>query len=116
MIASRSPESAPAEVQLGVVWWSYREACADDVGQRSKPIHHHGSLLSCSLNGIRKKHTRTTRSTPYRSTRRQPFFGDPLAVTVDDPDHSQEEKGFLTTGLSRHQRLLIVAPTDRRAE
>jgi len=43
-------------------------------------------------------------------------FGDPLAVTIDDPDHSQEEKGFLTTGLSRHQRLLIVAPTDRRAE
>ena len=38
-------------------------------------------------------------------------FGDPLAVTIDDPDHSQEEQRFLTTGLSKHQRLIIVAHT-----
>jgi len=41
-------------------------------------------------------------------------FGDPLAVTIDDPDHSQEEQRFFTTGLSRRQRLLIVAHTDRQ--
>ncbi len=40
-------------------------------------------------------------------------FGDPLAVTIDDPDHSQEERRFLTTGLSQRQRLIIVAHTDR---
>ena len=39
-------------------------------------------------------------------------FGDPLAVTIDDPDHSQERR-FLTTGLSERQRLIIVAHTDR---
>ncbi len=39
-------------------------------------------------------------------------FGDPLAVTIDDPDHSQEERRFLTTGLSARQRLIIVAHTD----
>ncbi len=40
-------------------------------------------------------------------------FGDPLAVTIDDPDHSQEERRLLTTGLSPRQRLIIVAHTDR---
>ena len=40
-------------------------------------------------------------------------FGDPLAVTIDDPDHSQEERRLLTTGLSSRQRLIIVAHTDR---
>jgi hypothetical protein len=40
-------------------------------------------------------------------------FGDPLAVTIDDPDHSQEEQRLLTTGLSQRQRLIIVAHTDR---
>jgi len=25
-------------------------------------------------------------------------FGDPLALTIDDPDHSVDEQRFLTTG------------------
>ena len=40
-------------------------------------------------------------------------FGDPLAVTIDDPDHSQDEQRFLTTGLSKRQRLVILAHADR---
>lgn len=40
-------------------------------------------------------------------------FGDPLATTVSDPDHSVSEERFLTTGLSRQQRVLIVWHTDR---
>jgi len=40
-------------------------------------------------------------------------FGDPLAVTIDDPDHSHGEQRFLTTGLARRQRLIIAAHTDR---
>jgi len=36
-------------------------------------------------------------------------FVDPLAVTIDDPDHSQEERRLLTTGRSQRQRLIIVA-------
>ena len=40
-------------------------------------------------------------------------FADPLAVTIDDPDHSHEELRFLTTGMSNGQRLIIVAHTDR---
>jgi uncharacterized protein len=41
-------------------------------------------------------------------------FGDPLAITIDDPDHSQDEQRFPTTGLSSRQRLIIVAHTDRQ--
>jgi uncharacterized DUF497 family protein len=40
-------------------------------------------------------------------------FGDPLALTVDDPDHSTEEARFLTTGMSSEGWLIIVAHTDR---
>ena len=40
-------------------------------------------------------------------------FGDPLAVTIDDPDHSGDERRFLTTGLTRGRRLIIVSHTDR---
>jgi uncharacterized DUF497 family protein len=41
------------------------------------------------------------------------IFGDALAVTIDDPDHSQDELRFLTTGLSQRLRLVIVAHADR---
>ncbi len=40
-------------------------------------------------------------------------FGDPLATTVPDPDHSVGEQRFLTTGLSDRQRVLIVWHTDQ---
>lgn len=40
-------------------------------------------------------------------------FGDLLAVTIDDPDHSREERRFLTTGLSAEHRLIVVSHTDR---
>ncbi len=40
-------------------------------------------------------------------------FGDPLAVTIDDPDHSHGEQRFLTRGLSRRGHLTVVAHTDR---
>jgi len=41
-------------------------------------------------------------------------FGDPLALTFDDPDSSAEERRFLTFGLSNQNRLLIVSHTYRR--
>lgn len=40
-------------------------------------------------------------------------FGDWLATTVPDPDHSLDEERWLTTGLSSRGRLLIVWHTDR---
>jgi uncharacterized protein len=40
-------------------------------------------------------------------------FGDRLATTVPDPDHSLTEERFLTTGLSLAGRVLIVWHTER---
>jgi uncharacterized protein len=40
-------------------------------------------------------------------------FGDILATTIDDPDHSIGEFRLLTTGISRSQRLLVVSHTER---
>ncbi len=40
-------------------------------------------------------------------------FGDPLAITFPDPDHSASEERLLTFGLSRQNRLLIVSHTTR---
>jgi uncharacterized protein len=40
-------------------------------------------------------------------------FGDPLALTIIDQDHSVVEFRFLSTGLSARQRLIIVADAER---
>ena len=40
-------------------------------------------------------------------------FGDPLAITFDDPDHSALEARYLTFGTSRANRFLVVAHTSR---
>jgi uncharacterized protein len=40
-------------------------------------------------------------------------FGDPLATTIQDPDHSFDEERFLTTGYSKERRVVIVSHTDR---
>jgi uncharacterized protein len=40
-------------------------------------------------------------------------FGDPLAVTFPDPDHSTFEQRFITVGLSSAGRVLIVSHADR---
>ena len=40
-------------------------------------------------------------------------FGDPLAVTFEDPDHSVGEERYITFGMSANSRLLAVSHTDR---
>jgi uncharacterized protein len=40
-------------------------------------------------------------------------FGDPLALTFDDPDHSLTEQRCITVGMSSAGRVLIVAHADR---
>ena len=52
----------------------------------------HADLEKCALGGV---------------------FGDPLAITFHDPDHSEGEDRFLTFGHSTQGRLLVVSHTDR---
>lgn len=42
-------------------------------------------------------------------------FGDPLAATIPDPEHSTEEARFITMGVTPTQRLLVVVHTERAA-
>jgi uncharacterized DUF497 family protein len=39
-------------------------------------------------------------------------FGDPLSLTILDPDHSQGKVRFLLIGLSNRSRLLVVAHAE----
>jgi hypothetical protein len=40
-------------------------------------------------------------------------WGDPLAITFADPDHSEDEERYITFGLSRQKRLIVVSHADR---
>ena len=39
-------------------------------------------------------------------------FTDPFALTFDDPDHSLDEKRFITIGTSTKQRILFLSHAD----
>ena len=43
-------------------------------------------------------------------------FQDPFALTFDDPDHSVDERRFITIGMSARERMLFVAHADRRVD
>jgi len=40
-------------------------------------------------------------------------FNDPFAITIDDPDHSDDEYHYLDIGFSSKGRVLIVWYTER---
>lgn len=40
-------------------------------------------------------------------------FGDPLELTITDPDHSEAEFRFISIGMSSAGRLLVVGYTER---
>ncbi len=39
-------------------------------------------------------------------------FTDPLALSFDDPDHSNDEKRFITIGMSDRNRIIFLAHAD----
>jgi uncharacterized protein len=43
----------------------------------------------------------------------QTVFSDPLALTGNDPDHSDDEDRYITMGTSLDGRLLVISHTDR---
>jgi uncharacterized protein len=43
-------------------------------------------------------------------------FGDPLSITIADPDHSVGEERWLLVGQSGGGRVLVVAHTERGDE
>jgi len=43
-------------------------------------------------------------------------FNDPLALTINDPVHSEREFGCLTIGMSDRYRLIVVSHTERNRQ
>lgn len=43
------------------------------------------------------------------------IFGDPFELTVTDPDHSLDERRFISIGTTISGRLLVVAYIEREA-
>ena len=43
-------------------------------------------------------------------------FGDPLSLTVADPDHSEGEERYLLLGRSERDRLLVVVHVERAGD
>ena len=43
----------------------------------------------------------------------QSVFTDPLALTLPDPDHSDDEERFIELGMSDSRRVLVVGYTER---
>lgn len=43
----------------------------------------------------------------------QSVFGDPLSLTILDPEHSEDESRFLILGLSGVERLVVACHTER---
>ena len=41
------------------------------------------------------------------------MFGDPLAMTVSDPDHSEREHRFITMGETALGKIAVVIHADR---
>lgn len=39
-------------------------------------------------------------------------FHDPLSITFPDDKHSADEQRFLTIGISRYERILVIAHTE----
>jgi uncharacterized DUF497 family protein len=40
-------------------------------------------------------------------------FGDPLSITITDPDHSKDEARFILIGMSVNRRSLVVVHVER---
>ncbi len=40
-------------------------------------------------------------------------FGDPLSLTIFDPDHSEEEDRFILLGQTFARRLVVIVHTER---
>ena len=40
-------------------------------------------------------------------------FGDPLAGTISDPDHSEAESRFVTIGWTANRRLIVVSHIEQ---
>src|SRR5437773_12284066 len=64
------------------------------------------------MNGIGEKAEQNQRKHHISFDEATTVFLDPIAITFDDPDHSLNDRRFITIGMTTNQRLLFVAHVD----
>jgi uncharacterized DUF497 family protein len=62
----------------------------------------------------RRKASQNTRKHRVTFEEASTVFRDPLALTISDPIHSEEEERWIALGESQRRRLLVVIFTKRR--
>ena len=82
-------------------------------GLKPHGILKQGEMPGCASNGTVEKLPRTDGSTTFSFDEAASVFSDPLSATGEDPDHSDEERRFVTFGVSSSGRLLVVAHAER---
>ncbi len=68
-------------------------------------------MLNFEWDGAKAKSNLTKHGVSFEEA--TTVFGDPLSVTIPDPEHSQTENRFVILGHSHRARLLVVIHTDR---
>jgi len=69
-------------------------------------------LIPDAVRGGLRKEVSNRRKHGVRFREAATVFGDPLATTFPDPDHSAFEERFLTIGESASGRMLVVAHSE----
>lgn len=59
----------------------------------------------------RRKDTANRRKHGFGFAEASTVFGDPLSITIGDPDHTIDEARFVIVGMSERQKLLVVVHT-----
>jgi uncharacterized DUF497 family protein len=77
--------------------------------QIQSPVY---TVSEWSSNGTRRKDAANRRKHGVGFREAATVFGDPLATTFANTDHSISERRFLTIGASVSGRLLVVAHTE----
>jgi uncharacterized DUF497 family protein len=68
--------------------------------------------MSIKFEWDKRKARRNLRKHKIDFSEASTVFTDTLSITIPDPDHSENEKRWLTMGLSSRQRLLVVVHTE----
>lgn len=72
--------------------------------------------MSLTFKWDRKKHASNLKKHSVSFEEAATAFGDPLSITIPDPDHSVGEERFILLGESSVGRLLVVVHVERDGE
>ena len=104
VLGNRSPERWHSE--------HTRNLTAVILGMRLQAVERPCRMTTMNFEWDSAKAERNRRKHGVSFSEAATVLGDPLSVTYPDPDHSMREQRFITVGMGRTGRVLIVAHTD----